>query len=146
MASKHERHAAELERRATVERERAEAAEAAAREQALRTEDLIRSRDTAERRAEAAEAASERHELRARELQKAVEAASAAKPAQAPAATRHLLFVQAGARYELLERDGAPPIEGDEVELDEARFVVTKLGRSPLARDARPCAYLQAAA
>ena len=63
-----------------------------------------------------------------------------------PQATRHLLFVQAGPGYELLEREGVPPVEGDEVELDEARFVVTKLGRSPLARDTRPCAYLQAAA
>ena len=88
----------------------------------------------------AAVAASERHELRAREL----EAASAAEAAQAPQSTCHLLFVQTGARYELLERDGAPPAEGDEVELGEARFVVTKLGRSPFARDTRPCAYLHA--
>ena len=100
-------------------------------------------REAAERRAEAAEAAAERNELRARELEKAVEAA---KPAEEPPATRHLLFVQAGARYELLEREGAPPAEGDEVELDEVRFLVTKLGRSPFARDPRPCAYPQAAA
>jgi hypothetical protein len=123
-----------------------EAAEAAAREQALRTEELVRSRDAAARRAEAAEAASARHERRARELDEAAaQAAAAAEAAQAPAVTRHLLFVQAGARYELLERDGAPPVEGDEVELDEGRFVVTKLGRSPFARDPRPCAYLHAA-
>ena len=47
---------------------------------------------------------------------------------------------------ELLEREGAPPAQGAEIELGEARFVVTKLGRSPLARDTRPCAYLQTAA
>jgi hypothetical protein len=44
-----------------------------------------------------------------------------------------------------LERDGLPPAAGDEVELEEARFVVTKLGRSPFAHDERPCAYLHAA-
>ena len=96
------------------------------------------------RDAEAAEAAAHVHELRLRELEEALEALTSIAE-EAPVATRHLLFVQAGARYELLEREGAPPVEGDEVELDEARFVVTKLGRSPLARDPRPCAYLHAA-
>jgi chromosome segregation ATPase len=142
-STKYERRIVELERRVTEAREQAEASEAALREQARRVQELVQARDKATRRAEAAEAASERHELRARELEQAVEAASAA---QAPQATQHLLFVQTGARYEVLERDGAPPVEGDEVELDEARFVVTKLGRSPYARDPRPCAYLQAAA
>jgi hypothetical protein len=58
---------------------------------------------------------------------------------------KHLLFVSKPSGYELLERDGEPPAPGTEVELDEgARFVVSKLGPSPLPDDARACAYLQA--
>jgi chromosome segregation ATPase len=135
-AAAHERRAEELDRLRAEEHQR--------------TEELLRARDSGEQRAEAAEAAAERHELRAREPERRCaeleEALVATTAADAPAATRHLLFVQAGARYELLERDGAPPARGDEVELDDMRFVVMKLGRSPLARDTRPCAYLQAAA
>jgi hypothetical protein len=150
-----ERRAAELERQREEERERRETVEASAREQVRRTEELSRARDGDERRAEAAEAQAERHELRVRELeQRCVELEETLAAADAvpdrdgtpAAASRHLLFVQAGAGYELLEREGAPPERGDAVELDETRFVVVKLGCSPIARDRRPCAYLQAAA
>ena len=158
-AAEHERRAEELTGHVAQARDRAEAAEVSAREAeaAMRTltervEELRLERDAAaacvveaRERAEAAEAAVERHELRACELEQAVEALSVAQAPRAPQATRHLLFVQAGARYELLERDGVPPVEGDVVELDEARYVVTKLGRSPFAHDPRPCAYLHAA-
>jgi hypothetical protein len=59
---------------------------------------------------------------------------------------KHLLFVSKPSGYELLERDGQPPVTGSEVELDEgSRFTVAKLGPSPLPDDERPCAYLQAA-
>jgi len=61
---------------------------------------------------------------------------------QVPSA--HLLFVPTPERYLVLERDGAPPAPGDELELDDAqaRLVVTKIGRSPYPDDRRPCAYL----
>jgi hypothetical protein len=57
---------------------------------------------------------------------------------------KHLLFVTKPSGYELLERDGAAPEPGTEVEVDEgARFTVIKVGPSPLPQDDRACAYLQ---
>lgn len=58
---------------------------------------------------------------------------------------KHLLFVSKPSGYELVERDGEAPSQGAEVELEEARFTVAKVGPSPLPDDQRPCAYLQAA-
>jgi hypothetical protein len=56
----------------------------------------------------------------------------------------HLLFVPTPARYVLLERDGAPPAIGEELEVPEveARFGVVKVGRAPYPGELRPCAYL----
>jgi hypothetical protein len=60
-------------------------------------------------------------------------------------AATHLLFVSKPSGYELVEREGEAPAPGTAVELEEARFTVSKVGPSPLPNDARPCAYLQAA-
>ena len=60
----------------------------------------------------------------------------------------HLLFVWRATGYELVERPGDAPVVGSEVDLGEeggGRFFVSKLGPSPLPRDQRPCAFLQAA-
>ena len=54
----------------------------------------------------------------------------------------HLLFVWTPGGYELVERDGDPPAVGDEVEVNERRARVTKIGPSPLPGDSRRCAYL----
>ena len=56
----------------------------------------------------------------------------------------HLLFVPTSARYLLLDRAGAPPAPGDELDVPEveARFSVTKVGRAPYPGELRPCAYL----
>jgi hypothetical protein len=57
----------------------------------------------------------------------------------------HLLFVPVSGGYSLLERAGPPPEVGSEVDLGPvgaARFLVSKLGRSPLPLDPRLCAYL----
>jgi hypothetical protein len=56
----------------------------------------------------------------------------------------HLLFVPTPARYLVLDREGAPPGRGEELEVPEAeaRFVVTKVGRAPYPAELRPCAYL----
>ena len=40
----------------------------------------------------------------------------------------YLLFVWKPSGYELREREGDPPAVGDEVEEDEARMTVTKVG------------------
>ena len=57
-------------------------------------------------------------------------------------ATAHLLFVPSSARYALVERDGPPPSEGSEVELDERLFVVSKVGPAPFPDEPRACAFL----
>ncbi len=54
----------------------------------------------------------------------------------------HLLFVWKASGYELAEREGEPPAPGAEVEEGNARFVVTKVGPSPLPGDRRRCAFL----
>jgi hypothetical protein len=56
----------------------------------------------------------------------------------------HVLFVPTPKGYLLVEREGAPPSPGDELELPEIgrRLVVTKLGRAPLPGGRRPCAFL----
>jgi hypothetical protein len=56
----------------------------------------------------------------------------------------HLVFISKASGYELAERAGDAPAPGTEVEEGEKRFVVAKLGPSPLPGDARVCAYLQA--
>jgi len=59
-------------------------------------------------------------------------------------AVAHLLFVPTPERYLLLEREGAPPAPGEELEVPEteARFGVVKVGRAPYPGELRPCAYL----
>jgi hypothetical protein len=57
----------------------------------------------------------------------------------------HLVYAQLGGRYELVERDGAPPEPNTILELNEAgeTVLVGWIGRSPLPNDARPCAFAQ---
>lgn len=57
---------------------------------------------------------------------------------------RHLLFVWKTSGYELHERDGEPPAVGSEVEVEDRRFTVTKVGASPLPGDRRTCVFLGA--
>jgi hypothetical protein len=53
----------------------------------------------------------------------------------------YLIFVWTPTGYELREQDGDPPSVGDQVEVDEKRLSITKLGVSPLPGDDRVCAY-----
>ena len=55
----------------------------------------------------------------------------------------HVLFISKPSGYELREGDGEPPAVGTALEVEEARYFVSKLGTSPLPQDRRPCAYLQ---
>lgn len=67
------------------------------------------------------------------------------KLVEAPEApSSHLLFVPTPARYLLVEREGAPPEAGDELDLPEVggRLVVSKVGSSPFPGESRPCAFL----
>jgi hypothetical protein len=60
-------------------------------------------------------------------------------------ADKHLLFVTKPSGYELVERDGDPPVLGESVEVEDLSFTVIKVGPSPLPQDERACAYLQTA-
>jgi hypothetical protein len=58
--------------------------------------------------------------------------------------SRHLVFLHAGAGYELREAEGPPPQPGEELEpAPGERFVVMKVGPSPLPRDERLCAFVE---
>jgi hypothetical protein len=58
----------------------------------------------------------------------------------------HLVYAQLADRYVLVERDGDPPEPDAILELPEVgdeKFLVWRLGKSPLPNDARPCAFAQ---
>lgn len=56
----------------------------------------------------------------------------------------HLLFFPSADGYRIETCDGPPPPVGSTVEVDGARFDVTREGPSPLPGDERRCAYLLA--
>ena len=58
-------------------------------------------------------------------------------------ADTHLLFVWKPTGYELEEREGEPPEQGAEVELNGTPMTVAKVATSPLPGDSRRCVYLQ---
>lgn len=59
-------------------------------------------------------------------------------------AAAHVVFA-AGDRYRLAEREGPPPAPGADIELDGERFLVVRLGPSPLPGDRRWCAFVERA-
>ena len=67
------------------------------------------------------------------------------KPSDADAGSSlgHLVYAQLGGRYELVERDGAPPEPDAILELTDTgeSVLVGWIGKSPLPNDARPCAF-----
>jgi len=54
----------------------------------------------------------------------------------------HVRFIASPLGYSLSESDEPCPGLGEVVEIDGNHFVVSRSGRSPLAGDARPCAFL----
>jgi hypothetical protein len=55
----------------------------------------------------------------------------------------YCLFVSKPTGYELLNREGDPPPVGSIVEIEgQGRWVVNRIGASPLPQDRRRCAYL----
>ena len=61
-------------------------------------------------------------------------------------ASSYVAFVPAGDAYRLVECDGPPPYLGQIVDIEgfeDAMLRVSRLGRSPLPFDGRPCAYLE---
>ena len=61
-----------------------------------------------------------------------------------PESNGYLVFAPAASGYQLVERTGSVPAEGDVLELDdeEGRYVVSRVVRSPLPDDTRTCVYL----
>jgi hypothetical protein len=65
-------------------------------------------------------------------------------PAPPEPPSRHLVFLRSGTGYELREAEGPPPHPGEELEPSPGeRYVVVKVGASPLPRDGRPCAFVE---
>ena len=64
--------------------------------------------------------------------------------ASSEAGDGYLLFAPAPSGYELVERTGSVPATGEVLELDEreGRYIVSRVIRSPLPGDIRPCVYL----
>jgi len=69
--------------------------------------------------------------------------APASNPAPEPEAEGVVLFVGGPSGYRMLERDGLPPPRGSELQLEGERYVVLRLGPSPLPGDRRRCAFLE---
>lgn len=61
----------------------------------------------------------------------------------ADVADDHVAFVPGPAGYRLLVREGTAPAVGKEMELDELRYRVLRIGPSPLPGDRRRCAFLE---
>ena len=61
-----------------------------------------------------------------------------------PDTARHILYLPADG-YRMVERDGRAARVDALVEVDGQKFVVTRVGRSPLPGDRRACAYLEPA-
>ena len=53
----------------------------------------------------------------------------------------YLLFVSSPAGYSIREREGDPPQVGEELDDEGRTIVISKVGRSPIPGDTRPCAY-----
>ncbi|MEP6811783.1 MAG: hypothetical protein ABI990_02205 [Actinomycetota bacterium] len=86
----------------------------------------------------------ERFIERVRKRDARIAALTGTAPSDAPQS--HLVFTQLAERYELVERDGAPPDRNAMLELPEvceASLVVVTVGRSPLPNDPRPCVFAQ---
>jgi len=57
----------------------------------------------------------------------------------------HVAFLPSPSGYVLAERAGPALDVGSEEDLDGVRFLVARIGRSPLPADTRRCAYLEVA-
>ena len=131
------------------ERELTELAESSERDSAALAE--IRERELAELAESHCRDLQQLEELnqRLREELAALRNASIAPEHDEPAAvvpTSHLLFVQLDERYELISRDGPPPLQSTPIALpdvDEGMFVAAGLRASPLPDDRRPCVFVQ---
>ncbi len=70
----------------------------------------------------------------------------ASRPVRAEPITGHVVFVRCATGYDLVEQDGVPPMPGASLrlpQLSDNPFVVTRVGRSPLPHDGRPCAFAE---
>jgi hypothetical protein len=93
---------------------------------------------------EAAAAEVRRRELELRDAEQAAAAPPRAPVTAAgePEASGHVLFFADDA-YLVVERDGPPPAVSSALELNGKSYVVTRVGRSMLPEDGRPCAFLE---
>jgi hypothetical protein len=65
-----------------------------------------------------------------------------ARPGTAEIAA-HTLFLSTATGYTVVERDGPPPLPGDEIELDGNVYRAQRFRRSPFPADSRPCVIVE---
>ena len=118
------------------------AAKADLAERDAKLPELSASRDAALDELQASRVALEGRDAAIAELVAKAEASSAPEPDRWAAAERHLLFFPGAEGYELVERAGPPPRNGDIVQVPGGAMTVTRLAASPTPGAKLPCAYL----
>jgi hypothetical protein len=121
---------------------------AAAEEQLAEAErELTALRQRARRRRDQAARLVERIRKRDRRIAELSASETApSKPDTGSSGGGHLVYAQLADRYVLVERDGDAPEPDAIVELPEVgdeKLLVSRVGKSPLPNDARPCAFAQ---
>jgi DNA repair exonuclease SbcCD ATPase subunit len=120
------------------------AAKADLAERDAKLPELSSSRDAALDELQAVRVALEGRDAAIADLVAKVEASSAPAPDRWAGAERHLLFFQGADGYELVERSGPPPRDGDVVQVPGGPMTVARLASSPTPGEKLPCAYLTA--
>jgi fused signal recognition particle receptor len=106
--------------------------------------ELSASRDATLEELQAARVALEGRDAAIADLVAKVEASSAPAPDRWAGAERHLLFFQGADGYELVERAGPPPRDGEVVQVPGGPMTVARLAAAPTPGAKLPCAYLAA--
>jgi hypothetical protein len=63
-------------------------------------------------------------------------------PGDSASAGRHLVFTGEAGAYQLLERSGPAPAQGDTIELDSLVYFVERVAGASLGEASVPCAYV----
>jgi hypothetical protein len=108
--------------------------------------ELTALRETARRRRDQAARLVARIRKRDRRIVELSASETPSEPNSDGSSRGHLVYAQLADRYVLVERNGDPPEPDAILELPEVgdeKLLVSRVGKSPLPNDARPCAFAQ---